>query len=64
MNAAAAREHCAAATADGSVTFKDVLMEEVAEVFAESDPEKLRAELIQVAAVAVQWVEKIDRERA
>ena len=31
---------------------------------AESDPVKLRAELVQVAAVAVAWVEKIDRDIA
>jgi len=28
---------------------------------AERDPAKLRAELIQVAAVAVQWIQAIDR---
>jgi hypothetical protein len=42
-------------------TWLDVLLEEVAEAFAESDPTKLRAELIQVAAVAVAWAEAIDR---
>jgi hypothetical protein len=43
------------------VTWLDVLLEEVLEAFAESDRGRLRAELIQVAAVAVQWVEAIDR---
>ena len=33
----------------------------VGEAFAESDPDKLRTELIQVAAVAVAWIESIDR---
>jgi hypothetical protein len=33
----------------------------VAEALAEDDPTLLRAELIQVAAVAVAWVEAIDR---
>lgn len=45
----------------GTVTFRDILTEEVAEAYAESDPAKLRAELVQVAAVAVQWIEAIDR---
>lgn len=46
----------------GSITYADILREEFWEAMAESDPEKLRAELIQVAAVAVAWVEKIDRD--
>ncbi|WP_200846949.1 hypothetical protein [Arthrobacter sp. 18067] len=50
--------------AAGVVTFADILIEEVAEALAEDDPAKLRAELIQVAAVAAQWVEKIDRDEA
>ena len=37
-------------------------MEEVAEAFEEHDPARLRSELVQVAAVAVAWVEKIDRD--
>lgn len=36
-----------------------ILLEEFAEVAREDDPEKLRTELIQVAAVAVSWAEKI-----
>jgi len=51
-------EHAAA----GVVTFADILLEEVFEALAEEDPAKLRAELIQVAAVATQWVEAIDRK--
>lgn len=46
---------------DGSITFEHILTEEWAEALAEDDPARLRAELIQVAAVAVQWVEAIDR---
>ncbi|MBT2566620.1 hypothetical protein J7I84_08950 [Arthrobacter sp. ISL-85] len=45
----------------GLCTWLHILREEVFEAFAEDDPAKLRAELIQVAAVAVQWVEAIDR---
>ena len=39
----------------GTVTWADILLEEVFEALAENDPAKLRAELIQVAAVAEQW---------
>ena len=45
---------------DGTVTFEQILTEEWAEAIAESDPARLRAELVQVAAVAVQWIEAID----
>lgn len=44
--------------------WQDILTEEVAEAFAETDPAKLRAELVQVAAVAMAWVEAIDRRVA
>lgn len=43
------------------LTWSEVLTEEVAEAMAESNPWRLRAELIQVAAVAVQWIEHLDR---
>ena len=36
---------------------------ELSEALAETDPTRLRAELLQVAAVAVRWVTAID-ERA
>lgn len=41
--------------------WRSILLEEVYEACAEDDPAKLRAELVQVAAVAVQWVLAIDR---
>jgi hypothetical protein len=44
----------------GKPTWMHLVREEVAEVFAENDPQRLRAELIQVAALAVSWVEKLD----
>jgi hypothetical protein len=50
--------------AQGKVTYADILLEEVFEALAEQDPAKVRKELIQVAAVAVQWVQKIDRDTA
>jgi hypothetical protein len=43
----------------GALTWVDFLLEEVAEAFKEDDPEKLYSELVQVAAVAVSWCEKL-----
>ena len=63
-SANAARIACQSSAERGEVTFLDILAEEVAEAFAETDPELLREELIQVAAVAVAWIESIDRRTA
>ncbi len=41
--------------------WRDILLEEVFEALAEEDPDALRYELIQVAAVASQWAQAIDR---
>lgn len=57
-----AREICNNEHNNGRGTWQQVLEEEVSEAFAESDPQKLREELIQTAAVAVAWVEAIDRQ--
>lgn len=57
------RNICETKVASGSVTWHDILKEEVYEAFAESDPEKLREELVQVGAVCVSWIEAIDRQR-
>jgi hypothetical protein len=46
---------------EGSITWLYILQEEMYEAFAEEDPVKLRSELVQVAAVAVNWIETIDR---
>lgn len=46
---------------DRNAAWDGVLLEEVYEALAESDPAKLRTELVQVAAVAVAWIESIDR---
>lgn len=48
----------------GRTTWNGVLREEVFEVLAEEDPGKIRAELVQVAAVAVAWIAAIDRRLA
>lgn len=47
--------------AEGALTWHDILSEEFYEAIAEEDPEKLRTELVQVAAVALTWCEAIDR---
>jgi len=49
---------------EGTLTYADIFLEEVFEALAEEDPAKLRTELIQCAAVAVAWAEKIDRDQA
>jgi hypothetical protein len=61
MVAQIARKRCQRAAEAGKVTWRHILEEEVAEANAEPNPVKLRAELVQVAAVAVAWIEAIDR---
>lgn len=57
----AARSACQLNADLGIVTWRDVFGEEACEALAESDPVRLRAELVQVAAVAVAWIQAIDR---
>ena len=59
-----ARNWCQSLAEDDACTYAAILLEEVGEALAERHPAALRAELIQVAAVAVAWVEKIDRDAA
>ncbi|MEV4890024.1 hypothetical protein AB0K48_11605 [Nonomuraea sp. NPDC055795] len=56
-----AKRETSAASDDGTLTWRHILAEEVLEAFAESGPEALRTELIQVAAVAVKWAQALDR---
>ncbi|ACY97475.1 MULTISPECIES: NUDIX domain-containing protein [Thermomonospora] len=56
-----ARRERAQAASSGEVTWRHALTEEFYEALAEEDPQRLRTELIQVAAVAVQWVQSLDR---
>lgn len=44
----------------GDLTWAGILSEEFYEALAETDPVKLRTELLQVAAVAGSWVKDID----
>jgi hypothetical protein len=62
----AADEARAACQANGAAddNWHDVLNEEVHEAFAETDPKALRAELVQVAAMAVRWIRDIDLREA
>lgn len=55
-----ARMECDEAAQSGQVTWRHILLEEVTEAFAEEGSSRLRAELVQVAAVAVQWIQAID----
>lgn len=56
-----AKHACKVAVQSKSLTWRDVLKEEYMEALAESDPDKLEAELTQVAAVAMAWIEDIRR---
>ncbi|MBE1559367.1 2'-5' RNA ligase family protein [Nonomuraea africana] len=56
-----ARAELEEAARDGAPTWRHVLHEEVMEAFAEADPDLLRAELVQVAAVAVKWAQALGR---
>jgi hypothetical protein len=47
----------------GAPTWMHLVREEVAEAFMENDPARLRSELLQVAALAVSWIEKIDERQ-
>jgi hypothetical protein len=56
-----ARRDCDHEFAAGNGSWRLILREEFAEALACTDPAELRAELVQVAAVAVAWIEAIDR---
>ena len=47
----------------GDGSWRHIFLEEVFEAMTETDPVKLREELIQALAVATAWVEAIDRRR-
>jgi hypothetical protein len=47
---------------DEDPSWAAILGEEVGEALQERDPVKLRAELVQVAAMAVGWISKLDNE--
>lgn len=51
------------ANASKTHNWRDILQEEVSEAFAETDLERLREELLQVAALVIHWIEALDRRR-
>ncbi len=64
---AAAKYTCDKKRHEGACTLADVLVEEVAEVVGtcnDLSEKTTRAELVQVAAVAVKWIEIIDARHA
>lgn len=59
------RAECQEAADRGEVTWRHILMEECAEAFAETDPDKLLMELDQAAAVIAAWrVRMVERVQA
>ncbi|MFC6882424.1 MULTISPECIES: nucleoside triphosphate pyrophosphohydrolase [Actinomadura] len=56
-----AKQQCSAAWSRGELTWRHILTEEFYEALAEEDPERLRTELVQTAAVAVKWIQALDR---
>jgi hypothetical protein len=61
--AEAYKETCDKNTRDGFLSWHDILLEEVFEAMSEENPDALETELVQVIAVAVNWVEDIRRKR-
>ncbi|MCM8552263.1 NUDIX hydrolase [Streptomyces sp. STCH 565 A] len=60
IDADVARMACQSAAEGGYLDWLHILREEVAEAFAESEPARLRAELVQVAAVCAAWIADLD----
>lgn len=48
---------------DGTVTWAQIISEEMFEAFAEAEPEAVRAELVQVLAVVIKAIDAIDASR-
>lgn len=59
---ARAQSSCDRAAREQRLTFAHVLEEEFYEVLCEEDKMKLREEIVQVCAVGVRWLAKLDRE--
>ena len=60
----AGKQLCQDAFRRGIGSYGHILLEEITEAYgAIGDDRALRAELVQVAAVAIQWCEAIDRRR-
>lgn len=59
-----AKRFCEGRFRQGVGTYADIFVEEVAEAIGAETEDHLREELVQVAAVAVAWIEAIDRRKA
>lgn len=57
----AARNSCQRYAEMGIASWRAIFGEEVCEALAESDPARLRAELVQAVSVGVAWIQAIDR---
>ena len=56
-----AKAEAHAAWERGELTWRHILAEEFLEALAETEPTALRTELVQTAAVAVKWVQSLDK---
>ena len=57
------RSKCQSKAAKGELTWRDIFEEVIWEAYGETDPALLRAELVQSAAVLVNWIGAIDRRK-
>lgn len=58
-----AQHRCRQAAAADVLTWRHVLDEEIAEAYAETDPDRLEAELVQAGAVIAAWIEDLRDQR-
>lgn len=56
-----AKANCDTAAKEGRLLYSHIFMEEVIEAMSAGNVTDLRKELVQVAAVAVAWIESLDR---
>jgi hypothetical protein len=61
FDAVVAKRSCQSKAAAGTVTWVDILDEEIYEAYEQEEWEKQRPELVQAAAVLVAWIECGDR---
>lgn len=59
-----AQDACSRAEKDGTLTWRLLAEEEAAELFAETDPLKIRAEAAQLGAVCAAWIRALDERGA
>lgn len=58
-----AKEKLNLSASKNELTWSHIIIEELSEAISEADPEKRRAELIQLAAVVIASIENIDQKR-